>query len=381
MSEITKVDLSKPTGKTSSEDTVYKVDLSKPASQENEAEETTETETAAEEAVEETTEETVEETKEDAAEEASEEQPVLEEVSEGETEEETEEEQPEATQVEKVVETKQRELPEGVEKLISFMEETGGSLEDYAKLNADYSSFNEDQLLKEYYQSTKPHLDKEEVEFLIEDTFEYDEDLDEEKEIKRKKVAKKEALSKAKKYLDGLKDKYYTELKAGSRLTKEQKEAVDFFNRYNKENEENAKIAEKQVSTFMNKTNNLFSEKFKGFEYNIGEKKFRFNVKNADAIKESQSDINNFIGKFLDEGGNMKDAKGYHKSLFTAMNADAIANHFYEQGKADALKTSIAKSKNVDMSARSSSPETNINGLKVKVLSDNSSSRLSIRKK
>ena len=373
MSEITKVDLSKPTGKTSSEETVYKVDLSKPANQENEAEETKEEEAAAEE--------TKEETAEGSAEETSEEQPVLEEVSEEETEEETEEEQPEAVQVEKAVETEQKELPEGVEKLISFMEETGGSLEDYAKLNADYSSFNEDQLLKEYYQSTKPHLDKEEVEFLIEDTFEYDEDLDEEKDIKRKKVAKKEALSKAKKHLEGLKDQYYTELKAGSRLTKEQKEAVDFFSRYNKENEENVKISEKQVSTFTNKTNNLFSEKFKGFEYNIGEKKFRFNVKNADAIKESQSDINNFIGKFLDEGGNMKDAKGYHKSLFTAMNADAIANHFYEQGKADALKTSIAKSKNVDMSARSSSPETNVNGIKVKVLSDNSSSKLSIRKK
>ena len=275
----------------------------------------------------------------------------------------------------------EKNLPEGIEKLISFMEETGGSLDDYAKLNADYSNFSDDALLKEYYQATKPHLDKEEVDFLIEDTFEYDEDIDEDREIKRKKVAKKEALAKAKRHLDGLKDQYYTELKAGSRLTPDQRKAVDFFNRYNKENEENAKVAEQQTSTFLNKTNSLFSEKFKGFEYNIGEKKFRFNVKDAGAVKESQSDINNFIGKFLDNNGNMKDAKGYHKSLFTATNADAIANHFYEQGKADALKTSIAKSKNIDMGARSSSPETNINGLKVKILSENSSSKLSIKKK
>jgi len=377
MSNVTKVNLGKPAAAPSEESEVYKVDLSKPveteATEEKEAEETNS----------ETTEEVVAEetSNEEESSEEQQEEVVLEEVTE--EEEEVEQEQQEEKEIVAVASEPKEEknLPEGIEKLISFMEETGGSLDDYAKLNADYSNFSDDALLKEYYQATKPHLDKEEVNFLIEDTFEYDEDIDEDREIKRKKVAKKEALAKAKRHLDGLKNQYYTELKAGSRLTPDQKKAVDFFNRYNKENEENAKVAEQQTSTFLNKTNSLFSEKFKGFEYNIGEKKFRFNVKDAGAVKESQSDINNFIGKFLDNNGNMKDAKGYHKSLFTATNADAIANHFYEQGKADALKTSIAKSKNIDMGARSSSPETNINGLKVKVLSDNSSSKLSIKKK
>ena len=382
MSEVTKVNLGKPAAPLSKENEVYKVDLSKPAGEEEVNEQSAE-ETTTEEKDISISENTVDETENEVVEEAVEEKEdtVLEEISEEEEEKEEEVKTENIVQEEtKQVEEPKKDLPEGVEKLLSFMEETGGSLEDYAKLNTDYSSLNEDQLLKEYYESTKPHLDKDEVEFLIEDTFEYDEDIDEEKEIKRKKVAKKEALSKAKKYLDGLKEKYYTDLKAGSRLTNEQKKAVEFFDRYNKENEENAKVSEKQVSTFLNKTNSLFSEKFKGFEYNIGEKKFRFNVKDANAIKESQSDINNFIGKFLDKNGNMDNAKGYHKSLFTAMNADAIANHFYEQGKADALKTSITKSKNIDMSARSSSPEANVDGLKVKVLGNNSSSKLSIKK-
>ena len=182
-----------------------------------------------------------------------------------------------------------------------------------------------------------------------------------------------EQVAEAKSYLDSLKSKYYEDIKAGGKLTKEQQEAIEFFSKYNEELEANQKIIDAQVETFNNKTNNVFNDKFKGFEYNIGDKKFRFNVKNVDNVKETQSDINNFVKKFLAEDNTMSDAKGYHKSLFTAMNADAVAQHFYEQGKADALKESVAKSKNVNMDPRQQfSGVPNSSGMKFKVLGDNS---------
>lgn len=243
-------------------------------------------------------------------------------------------------------------LPENIQKVVDFMNETGGSLEDYVKLNTDYASLNEDQLLKEYYHATRPDLDKEEIDFLLEDKFEFDEEYDDDREIKRKKLARKEELLKAKKYLDGLKSRYYDEIKAGSRLNPEQQKAVEFFNRYQKENEEGLKASERQKAVFNNRTKEVFSDQFKGFEYTVGDKKYRFNVKNAEEVKNTQSDITNFIKKFLNDKNELADAKGYHKSLFTAMNPDAIANHFYEQGKADAIKDSMARAKNIDMTPR-----------------------------
>ena len=244
-------------------------------------------------------------------------------------------------------------LPENIQKVVEFMEETGGTLEDYVKLNQDYSELDEDKLLAEYYQASKPHLDAEEVEFLLDDEFTYDEDIDDEREIKKKKIAKKEQLSEAKKYLDSQKDKYYSEIKSGSRLAPEQKKAVEFFNRYTKENEVTKANVAKQSEVFQQGTSKVFTDKFKGFDYAVGDKKYRFNVKNTAEVKETQSDLNNFVKKFLNDKNEMVDAKGYHKSLFTAMNSDAIANHFYEQGKADAMKDSIARSKNVAMDPRS----------------------------
>ena len=208
----------------------------------------------------------------------------------------------------------------------------------------------------------------------MEDQFSFDEDVDEERDIKRKKLALKEQVANAKSHLDGQKSKYYEEIKAGSRLTPEAKKAMDFFNRYNKESEETQKIAEQQTNTFKLKTKQVFNDKFKGFEYNVGDKKYRFNVKNAGEVKETQSDINNFVKKFLNKNNEMSDAKGYHKSLFTAMNPDAIANHFYEQGKADAMKDSVAKAKNVSMDPRQSFSNDNTSGPKVRVLSDDSPS-------
>ncbi len=299
---------------------------------------------------------------------------VLEEITEEEVQEKTEEltdEVKEAVEEQKETGVK---LPENIQKVVDFMDETGGSLEDYVRLNQDYSTVDDNALLLEYYKQTKPHLSNDEINFLIEDTFLYDEELDEERDIKRKKLAFKEQVANARGHLDGQKSKYYEEIKAGSRLTKEQQKAMDFFNRYNKESETNTKIAERQKLTFQKKTNDVFSNEFKGFEYNVGDKRYRFNVKDADKVKDTQSDINNFIGKFLNKDNEMSDAKGYHKSLFTAMNPDAIANHFYQQGKADALKDTVAKSKNIDMNPRQGlANSTQDDGIRFKVLGDNSS--------
>ena len=263
------------------------------------------------------------------------------------------------------------DLPENIQKLMNFMEDTGGDLNDYITLNQDYSELDNHTLLKEYYRSTKPHLSEDEVDFVMEDTFAYDEDIDEDRDIKRKKLAMKEQVAEAKLHLESVKSKYYEDIKSGSKLTDEQREAVEFFNSYNEESGKNQKIQEKQSSVFAKKTNKLFDNKFKGFEYNIGEKRFRINVKDTETVRKDQGDINNFIKKFLNEDDVMEDANGYHRSLFTAMNADMVANHFYEQGKADALKESIAKSKNVDMQPRQSlSDSINSGGFKARALND-----------
>ncbi len=313
------------------------------------------------------------------AEETKENESVLVEITDEEVEEVAEELQEEVQDAIEEAKETGVELPENIQKVVDFMNETGGTLEDYVKLNTDYASLNENALLKEYYQSTNPNLDNEDINFLMEDKFSYDEDIDDEREIRRKKVARKQALSDAKNHLDNLKNKYYTEIKAGSRLNPEQQKAVDFFNRYTKDSEEAAKKAEH----FNKETNKIFTNKFEGFDYNLGEKKYRFKVKDANKIKESQSDINNFLKKFLNEKGAMSDAKGYHKSLFTAMNPDQVAQHFYEQGKADALKDSITKSKNVDMNPRGAHEKfTAANGVTYRVLNPGeSSSKLRVKLK
>ena len=263
-------------------------------------------------------------------------------------------------------------IPENIQKLMEFMEDTGGDLDDYIKLNKDYSKLDEQDLLYEYYKQTKPHLNNEEINFLMEDQFSYEEDVDDDKEIKRKKLALKEQVANAKSHLDGQKSKYYNEIKAGSKLTNEQQKAIDFFNRYNKESEVNQKAVKTNSDIFTQKTEQVFNEGFKGFEYNVGEKTYRFNVNNAEEVKNTQSDLNNFTKKFLDKKSALTDATGYHKSLYTAMNADAVAKHFYEQGKADAIKDSIAKAKNVDMNPRQTHGMIEASGIKFKVLGDTS---------
>ena len=305
--------------------------------------------------------------------------PVLEEITDelSEEKEETQDKKIEEVREEdgNAVKTSEKtgvDLPENIQKVVDFMDETGGDLNDYVKLNQDYSKLDNKSLLREYYNQTKPHLDSDEVDFLIQDRFDYDAEVDEEIEVKRKKLAFKEQVANAKNHMDGLKSKYYAEIKAGSKLNSEQQKAIDFFNRYN----EGKGKADEQLSTFSQKTNEVFNNKFKGFEYNVGDKKFRINVKDVNEVKDNQSNIDNFISKFLNKRSLMDNAVGYHKALYTAENSDAIANHFYEQGKADALKDSLAKSKNIDMEPRSQHGEVNTGGMKVRVVSGDSPSKL-----
>ena len=376
---ITKVDLS--TKKETKDDNIIKVDLNNPPKKEENAvsEQSTDEvpvrdkpETSGE--VQEENEKVVEEVtgESEKSDTVQDEQPVIEEVTDEQVEEQTEDLVEETKEAIAEAEETGKELPENIQKLMDFMNETGGDVEDYVRLNQDYSKYDDNSVLREYYRQTKKHLTDEEINFLMEDSFSYDEEENTEREIKRKKLAFKEQVASARSHLDGQKSKYYEEIKAGSRLTSEQQKAVNFFNRYNKESEENKKVVERQTNAFKLKTDSLFNKNFKGFNYNVGDKKYRFNVKNTNEVKETQSDINNFVKKFLNKNNEMEDAAGYHKSLFTAMNSDAIAKHFYEQGKADALKESIAKSKNVDMAPRQAFGKIEAGGVKVKVLGDNS---------
>ena len=358
------------------DDSVFKVDLSKLPTEPSDEQDQVENDRTDESGVvgsDEATEPAPEQ-EEVQAESETQESPVLEEITDEEPNEALKELVDEVEEAVEEAEATGQPLPENIQKLVDFMNDTGGTLEDYVNLNRDYSGLDNLTLLREYYKQTKPHLDAEEIDFMMEDQFSFDEEMDEDRDIKRKKLALKEQVAQAKNHLESVKSNYYDEIKNGSRLTTEQQKAINFFNRYNKESEESKKVAEKRLGTFKQKTDNLFNDKFKGFEYNVGDKKYRFNVKNKESVKETQSDINNFIKKFLNEDNTISDAKGYHKSLYTAMNPDAIAQHFYEQGKADALKDSVAKSKNVSMNPRQEhGGEIDTGGVKVRVVGENSS--------
>ena len=369
--EVYKVDLSKPKA---TEEEVYKVDLTKPV--QNETQEQEVDESGVVDGNENTT--TNEEQEEVQPQgEVQEDQPVLEEIT-----EEPEKVEEEQVSVEEEVDAKvdlskqevvnEKSLPESVEKLVKFMEETGGDLNDYVRLNTDISKLDTTDVLDEYYKQTKPHLSSEERSFLLEETFSYDEDVDSDKDIRKKKIALKEEAAKARKYLESQKDKYYNDIKAGSNLSVEQKEAIDFYSKYKQESEEASKISESNKKDFLQKTDNLFNSECKGFEYTVGDKKVRYNVKNINDVKANQSDLNNFVSKFVDGKNQLQDAAGYHKSLYAAMNADALAQHFYEQGKADAIKQTVAQSKNINTEARQTHGETQVGGFKYKVLGDDS---------
>jgi len=271
-----------------------------------------------------------------------------------------------------------KQLPENIEKLVNFMEDTGGSVEDYVRLNADYSNVDDKTLLKEYYKKNKPYLDNSDVELLLED-FDYDEDLDEEKDIRKKKLAFKEEVAKAKNFLEETKEKYYADIKLKSNVNPDTQKAMDFFNRYNKQQE----ATKQQHEEFKNNTKKLFTEDFEGFDINVGENKYRYKIQNTESVADKQSNINNLIGKFLDKNGSVSDYKGYHKAMYAAENVDKIAAHFYEQGKADAVKNVVNSSKNLsDAKARpSNSGDVFLNGFKVRAISGADSTKLKIKTK
>lgn len=302
-------------------------------------------------------------------------EPVIKEITE---EKEEQEEQQEEVKIEEP-QLIENNLPENINKLVDFMRETGGTMQDYIRLNTNYEDVDRDVLVKEYYKSTKPHLSKEEIDFMIEDTFAFDEDIDEERDIKRKKLAYKEEVSKARKFLEDTKKKYYDDIKLKSpQLSEDQQKAADFFNRYKEDQERNSQNHEK----FKAQTEQLFNKDFEGFDFDLGEKKFRYGVQNASQVGEKQSDISNFLGKFLGEDGAIKDTKGYHKALYTGANADKIANHFYEQGKADAIRDVVNKSNNTSTEARKAAPveSARFGAYKVKSISGADSAKLKIKK-
>lgn len=270
-------------------------------------------------------------------------------------------------------------LPENIEKLVSFMEETGGTVQDYVALNKDYGSYSSKDVLREYYTKAKPHLDQEEISFLMEDNFDFDEDVDEPREIRKKKLAFKEEVANAKQFLENSKSKYYDEIKLRPGVTQEQQEAISFYDQYKQQQE----VATQVHGDFRDRTKKLFNNEFKGFEFNLGEKRFRYGIKDPVKVGELQADVQNFVGKYTNEEGLMTDAAGYHKAMYAAMNADKLANHFYEQGKADGVKSIISGSKNPskDEPRRVADGNVFINGLKVKAISGLDSSKLKIKTK
>ena len=359
----------------SQKEEAIKVDLSKKEEEDAVKEQSTDEVSVRDESgiSEEVPQENVEETTEELTEESKKEEKVI-------PIQEVTEEEPEETVVQETVQeqpvVEQKQLPENIEKLVAFMEETGGTVEDYVRINADYSNVDNNTLLREYYKQTKPHLDSEEISFIMEDSFSYDEEVDEERDIRKKKLAYKEEIAKAKNFLESLKSKYYDEIKLRPGVTQEQQKAMDFFNRYNEEQQ----AVQQQHTRFKSNTKNFFNQDFKGFDFNIGEKKFRYGVNNTSEVADAQSDLTNLIGKFLDNKGEVKDYKGYHKAIYAAQNVDTIANHFYEQGKADDVKDMMAKSKNISNEPRTTSTgDVFVNGLRVKAINGVDSSKLKVR--
>ena len=279
------------------------------------------------------------------------------------------------------VQQTQPELPENIESLVKFMKETGGTVEDYVNLNKDYAKVDDNIVLREYYNKTKPHLDSEEIDFLLEDRFSWNDEEESERDVKKKKLAYKEEIAKAKNFLEASKSDYYKDikLKSNSTATQEQQEALDFINTYKQSQEQ----AQKLHGTFKQKTQEFFKGDFNGFNFDVGEKSFRYKLNNPGEAADRQSDLKSVFKKFLNDDGSVHDYSGYHKAVYAAANADNLAKHFYEQGQADATKDIIAKSKNIqDGKPRTTSNgDVFINGLKVRAITGANGSKLKIKKR
>lgn len=272
------------------------------------------------------------------------------------------------------------DMPEDVAAYMKYRKETGRGFEDFLKLNKDFESVPEEQLLKEYLLSTQDGLDEDDVEMMM-DEYRYDEDLDDDGYIKKAKIARKKAVNEAKKFFTTQKEKYKMPLESSTAgVSQEEKEEFDAYREYVR----NAKTYEEENNRkrqwFENKTNEVFDSGFKGFEFNVNNRKLLFNPGDAAELKRLHSNPSSFIGKFLDETGMIKDAAGYHKALAVAMNPERFAKHFYEQGMADAADDFMRKTKNINMSERKANEATKGNdGFQVKEINPDSGKSLKIR--
>ena len=277
-----------------------------------------------------------------------------------------------------VEQTPQVELPENIDKLIKFMDETGGTLEDYVNMNRDVSDLSDGELLRQYYSQSKP-WDSQEINEYMEDNFSYDQEEDEPRDIRSKKRAFKEELHNARKFFNNHKEKYYADLKLNRQkeIPQDYQEAYNAYGEYTKEQELNKQLNQ----VFLERTDGVFNDDFRGFDFQVGDNKYRYKVNNVNETKRLQSDISNFIKPFMNDKGEIGNVTGYHKALFAARNADKLAQHFYEQGRADALKQSAKDAKNIDMTPRQEGTIQTKTGQKFKVVSGDSSSKLRIKLK
>ncbi|MGA1702529.1 MAG: hypothetical protein ACO393_02885 [Methylophilaceae bacterium] len=278
---------------------------------------------------------------------------------------------------------KDQELPEDVSAFLKYKKETGRGINDFIKLQANYDEMNPDQLLRDYYAATENDLDSDDIDYLMSDRFSYDEDLDEDSLIKQKKIAKKKELAKAKKYFNDLKETYKVPIESNGPLVDDRE--LEAYNAYKEYISQSQSIQEeniKRAEYFAKKTEELFNDEFKGFEFAVGDQKLVFKPGEAKEVKNVQSDINNFISRFLDDDGMVKDHVGYHKALAAALNPDKLATHFYEKGKADAIGSVSRVSKNIDMEPRSTPQQMRASGeFKVRAIESDSGRGLKIRKR
>tara|TARA_R110000803_G_scaffold101532_4_gene169450 strand:- start:40 stop:1131 length:1092 start_codon:yes stop_codon:yes gene_type:complete len=274
------------------------------------------------------------------------------------------------------------DLPEEVSKYLDYKKNTGRGFEDFVKVNKQYDDLDDDQVLAEYYSLTESDLDKEDIYYLMDEKFSYDEDLDDEKDVKKKNIAKKRELSKAKKYLNEFKEKYRTPLESsGNSISEEQTKEIEAYRSYIENSKSSAEINQKKNDFFVKKTDEVFNPEFKGFEFEVGDKKVKYSYGDVNEMKSKQSDLNNLVSKYVGEDGLINDANGWHKALSAAMNPQRFASYFYEQGKADAIGDVTKKSKNVNMSIRQTPQSIGDTGFKARQVSETGGRGLKIRSK
>lgn len=270
-------------------------------------------------------------------------------------------------------------LPEDVAAYLKYKKETGRGFEDFLKLNKDYNSMDPDRLLRDYLAITQESLDEEDINTLMEE-YSYDEDIDDDSRIKRVKIARKKAIAEAKNFFNSQKEKYKLPLESsGSGLSEEEKEQYEAYRQYTQQAKTLEEENERKRKWFEQKSDDVFSKDFKGFEFSIDDKKIVFSPGSASEIKKAQSTPMNFINKFLDENGLIKDAAGYHKALAVAMNPEKFAKFFYEQGQADATDNELRKIKNINMTERRAPEVVSKGGFQVKAVAPDSGKNLKIR--